>query len=263
VTRDGDKWHVELDLALPDGNRRRDLDGDSCAEVSVAAATVIALAVDPNAAASEPPARPVEQSTPRTTETPAKTPPPADGARPARVQPAPEHATSSAHRLGFAAEVFGLVDARSLPGASPGLGAGGAVIVAPLRVDLTLATLLPRRATLGTAHADVSLTVLALRAAWEFHMQRFTVRPGVIAEGGRAAAKSESVAVPGQGTTRWWAVGPGCILGVEFGRHLALDAGLDVLGLLARDEFVIVGRGPIFRPPPFTVRGTVGAEWRW
>lgn len=265
VTRDGARWHVELEITSRDGSSRRDLDGENCAEVSVAAATVIALTVDPSSAPSssapsagtfqapvpEPQRAPVS---PRVAVRPATSPAPAPEKKAVAAPPPP--------KLGLAVEAFGSIDARSLPAAAPGFGAGGAVLVAPIRVDLTAAAFAARRATSGAAHADVSLTSVDLRAAWEFRVQRFGLRPGAIGEAGVARAESSGILLPGSGNGRWWAAGIGFTLGIDLGRGFVFDAGADALAILARDQFVILGRGPIYRPPAVTVRGTLGVEWR-
>jgi hypothetical protein len=157
---------------------------------------------------------------------------------------------------------FAAVDALSLPGASPGVGLDAALLLRPFRVDLAGVAFLPRRATDGPARADVSLSAVALRAGWGFTFARFELRPNLVAEGGVVHATSAGVSEPGDGDGRWWAVGAGAAFGVGLGRRVSVTFGIDALGLLIRDEFTIRGRGPIYRPPPVTVRASLGAEWR-
>jgi len=250
----GDRWVLTLSVGSGEGAREREVEGESCQEVAVAAATIIALTVDPTVEAA-----PAQQSPPRRRTSPKPAPSKAPAAASARPVAKPE---ASAFPLGVVVGGFGAVDARALPEPAPGVGLDAGVVLGSLRLDLSPSYFPRQRATLGPARADISLAALALRVCGAHHAARLHARICAIGEGGWLSARSSRIDVPATGEGRWWATGLGLRAGWQFAPGLALTVGGDVLVPLVRDEFVIDGRGVIHRPSELTGRGMLGLELR-
>ena len=133
---------VSLKVGGGDRAREREVEGESCQEVAVAAATIIALTVDPNVdtappraapSASQPRARPKREPAARPEAEPAVS-------QPERTDQAPAH-------FGLVVGGHGAVDARTLPNPALGLGLDLGLVVRLLRLDVSLSHFPEQRAT--------------------------------------------------------------------------------------------------------------------
>jgi hypothetical protein len=258
VARSGATWIVHLELAAPEGTRTRELTGQSCAEVSAAAALVIALAVDPavETGTTEPaPPRAAPEAT-----THADTSEPPAPARPSRP-----HRTRKPKPAGPAWTVgaSGSIDARSLPAPAPGVEVKGAARWPSLRMELGLAYYPGQRRELRSgAGGEFDLTFVSLRGCPQIRVGRIESALCLESDLGVLAGSGVGVRDAADGSSPWWTLGGGLHVGWWVTPALLLTTGGDVLGILSRDEFVLARVGLVYRPPAVTARWTLGAEVR-
>jgi hypothetical protein len=261
VTRDAGAagpYRLDLTIVLGAGQpRERRLDGETCAQVTGAAAVVVALAID-----DEGPARRAElhpASAQVQPPEPAEVPPP-------DIIVTPSVAPPASSRREWDIGAIGGVDAKSLPAAAAGLGLSAAVDLGADRIELGATAWLRRRATLASlpsVGADVSLYAAVLRyCRW---LVRRTVDLGTCGgiEVGALVVTGVGVLSPSSGPERWLAPQIGVLGAVRPASRLALSVAIDGLAPIFRDQFVIVGAGEVYRPPSVTVRAVLGAHARF
>lgn len=247
-------YRLRLSIRFGGGPARvRRIEGRSCALVTSAAAVVLALAMDAEPAPEspepgEPPlAAPFEDTL---LALPATTPRPALPALGGRVW---EIAAVEA------------IDFASLPLPAVGLGLRGAVDLGADRIELQLATWLPRRAALRarpSVGADLALHAARVRYCRWITRRTFDLAPcggleaGVLVGSGFGAA-------PTTGLGRWLAPQIGLVGVARPSPRFALSVEVDGLALLARDRFTVVGGGEVYRPPQATLRVALAAAVRF
>jgi hypothetical protein len=141
VGRSGRRWHLVLTMDRAGRTTVRELDAESCAAATDAAAVILALTIDPSRAlgddaadAGVPPAPVADASA---------SPPPAAPATPPVVEPIPpkEPAAAAARQenLPFVVMATAASDTGTLPHTGFGFGGGLGFAAKPLRLEATLA----------------------------------------------------------------------------------------------------------------------------
>lgn len=249
-------YRLRLSIRFGGGPARvRRIEGRSCALVTSAAAVVLALAMDAEPASDSrepgepPPAAPFDDTL--LALPPATTPPRA--ALPALGGRVWEIAAVEA------------IDFASLPLPAVGLGLRGAVDLGADRIELQLATWLPRRAALQarpSVGADLALHAAGVRYCRWITRRTFDLAPcggleaGVLVGSGFGAA-------PTTGLGRWLAPQIGLVGVARPSPRFALSVEVDGLAMLARDRFTILGGGEVYRPPQATLRVALAAAVRF
>jgi hypothetical protein len=253
VTRDP-RGRYQLRLAItPRAGlpKERRLDGETCAQVTDAAAVVIALAVD--AQPPPEPALPAIETAPR----PQQAKPAASmvrAASPASIRPAWEIAA------------LGGVDFASLPGPAAGVGIDAAIELGAHRAELRAMAWLPRRATLAdrsSVGGDFSLYAAGLRYCRWLVRRSFDIAPCGGLEAGALVASGVGVASPASGVGRWLAPQIGLLGMVRPTSRFAVSLAVDGLALVFRDWFAISSAGGVYRPPAATLRAVLAAHLRF
>lgn len=256
VTAAGGAWRVELVTDEHGSKGRRSLAGQSCSEVTDAAAVLMAMAIrsagqaplptdDASAAtAVEPgPERAPAPSVP-TSETPASAPPPPPPARPVRP-------------------VFGLsgvLDTAALPHASPGVAAHVGVAGSNVRLEAEGAVFMKSSLKLDEGRsADFELFSAALLGCVDDSFG--PVRAGGCAgfELGKLSGEGHGVSDPHLGSSLWEAgrVEVGGYYPLGHALWLTVRAGVAIP--FSRPEFVLDGN-PIYQPSALGLRASAGIE---
>ena len=286
VMSDG-TWSVSLQLASEDGARIRTIPGGrDCAEAAEAAAVVIAIAIDPEAAAriaAQPTAEDsaedglsgpaVPEPAPEATEAEAPTevlPEPESEPEPAPSPEAaaPEEAAPKARRIGPVRGVAGVVGGLAygeLPGVAGVLGLDGGIALPRARVTASASYWPRRRVEVGSADIDFRQWSVALRGC-----PVFRVRPvlEVLACGGLEIGQTivRTRGVVGGATdpdALWiaWLAQPALVvLPLSW---LGVRIGAELFGPVLRATYSVAPVGDVWTPPPVGIRGLVAVEARF
>jgi hypothetical protein len=249
------RYRLRLSITRAGVLKERQLDGETCAQVTDAAAVVLALAIDAEALPTEPPS-PVD-------------PPPAAlievAPRPAGQGRASAAPAAPSLRARWDVAALAGVDSVSLPAPAAGLGLGVGLGLGADRIELRAMAWLPRRAMPGSPFgADVALYAAGLRyCRWLFRGMLDLAPCGGLEAGALvASAVGGGIAPMSSGLGRWLDPQLG-LLGVfrptpRFSVSLAADG----LASIFRDQFVILGAGDVYRPPAATFRASLGVHVR-
>jgi hypothetical protein len=242
IAENAGKTGYWLQLELQGGSR--ELETPSCAEAVAAAATIVALAIDPNAvtrASDAPPQEPKQQ-------------PMSDGAAKAR------------ERLEPYAAAFGGISLAELPGVSPLWGAilglrwrGFGAQAEGFWMAPSTALLpgeLEKGGEIGLAGGGLALCYSPLRGSW-----RLT---GCVAgQAGAWRARGVAVKNPEQHSALWLAAVARIGVGVSLGATLGLFLNGDLVISARRPSFRLQDLGEVYRPSSAGGRGSAGAELRF
>jgi hypothetical protein len=262
VSRDeSGAWHVHLETPGEGTTRVREIHGASCAAIADATALILALMIDPAAAAAAPkgpsksapvavPSVPVEA--PRVPLSPTRVPVVAP-------RPSPPEPTPTSFRI---TALAGL-DTASLPRLAATLALQGSFVYGAQRFEIGLAYLPSRAGTVAarpSTGGDVDLLAGSVGTCRHFGTGFVEVGPCLGFEVGRLHASGTGVSNPGEGSTLWAAVDPGGVIAYRLTDRLALTARVAAAIPLLRPSFVLENVGPVYRPPPVTARGGAGVE---
>lgn len=238
----GDTWTIRLATMLDGVPGQRTLEGDSCWTVASAAALILALTIDPNAAAEAPPpaVAPVASE-------PSSSPPSAALAT-TRVLPA---VPAAAPRV-FARTFAGLTVAL-LPQAALTLGVAAGLHLARWRAELSaLGTEQRQQTTVDRpgAGGDFRLLAAAARACWDVRSSGRVV-PRLCAGGEmeRIAARGFGVASPGSGSATIGAAVVDGVIAWRIARHFELALDLSLAGRPYHPTFRLGNVGDVFAVP--------------
>jgi len=291
--RPGEGDQLELELSIDDGKGpgTRILQAETCDELADAAALIIAIAIDPDAAALEKAEEPAGEE-PVVDDEPGLVPaPPAGAAQPPREQskesrpranatPAasgslgPEikrtatrpRGPRSVHvRLGARAVGGADVGMTSPIGAAAGLAFG--ILLPKWRFDLTAVYLPPRQAE-AEANPDIGgvlqLWAVGLRAAWVPRAGSVGFPIGAAIELGAMHGRGQGSALEATSANALWAAavaGPGLCWAVL--QSLALTLELDAVVPMTRPEFLTDRDTLVHRASGVGARMLGGIEVRW
>ena len=258
VREEDGQWVVDLELSGA-ASGTRTLRAATCKSVSRGAALIVALALDPQAAAlaseelarSEPPAPP----------SPAPPPPP----------PEAPPATAPAESPGIRPIVFaGATATRALlPGVTPGVAVGGGIVWRSVRVDLA-GELVPRShaslARVPAVGADLSLAALALRACVGHALPWFAAHGCTAFRGARIAGEGTGLAESYRRTAHVLTLEPGVLLRIPGTTRAAVELEVAPVLPLTRPDFVILSSGPsepLFRVSSAGIRVAGAASFRF
>ena len=268
VTRDSDgtgPYRLRLVIVDCGGKvRERRIEGETCAEVTDAAAVVLALSSDSlssDVAAAVPAAPPVAAA-------PVHAAPPGEErpSKPASDDKPTPWESSTPHPLFWEFSALGGIDYGALPAPAPGFGIGVSVGAAQHRFELRAIAWLPERAVFGaraTLGLDVSLYAAALRYCHSLFEGQFDFAPCAGIEAGAMVASSVSVGAPQGGQGPWFAPMVGFRGSLRITSHVALSLDVEGLTLVSQPRFVIDSEGQVFQPPPVTGRTLAGIHMRF
>lgn len=237
-----------LHISMAAGSRELEL--PSCDEALAAAATLVALAIDPQAtapAAAEPvsqPPKPPEHQEPR---------------RP-QPQPAPPHPATTT-RLAPYVSVFGGASFGEVPAASPLFGAGLGVRWGALGIGAEGFWIAPQTELVaGTAKGGrIGLWGGGLSACYAPLAPAVRLSGCLGAEAGAWHSRGVGVTAPTE-QSDWWLAGFGRLAsGVRVARPLELFLAADLLVPARRPRFKLDGVGQVFRPNSAGFRASAGA----
>ncbi len=279
VQRSGERWTAELELVTDGARSARRLGGDSCAQVSSAAAFITAVLVDPGTLGR---AEPEAGATPLVPEPAAPAEVPAVAAEPVgerievaspAITPAPVVATpvaaparpASRSLAGFV-RISGGFEAVGAPRIGAQVGGAGGLLGRRWRVELTGMYRAPTTAFSAVdpkAGARVGLWTVGARGCG-------VLRPAMIEVsvcGGLEAGQvlGEGVGFAGKRRDRFaWLAGTlGPTLGWAPRRWLALWLGVDLAVPMLGGEFEVQGLGRLFKIAPVSIRAGLGLEARF
>lgn len=261
----------DANVTLSAGGRTTDrhLDGDSCEAVSDAAALIIALAIDPEAAASPAPTTPGAVAS-ETTEVPWLAPPavaasqPPSSPPPTPIEGSPRDASNRTTNRPFYASASGRFDVGSVP--APVLGAELALGWNPGRFDFELggALMASARGTLASnpdQGARIGVSDLGTRACYLLFGTRLDLAPcGGIhvrfmsAQGFGTGSDHDATAVFGLASL-------GALIRWQLTPRISVRFAGDALVPLSRPTFVIDAAGTVYQAPPVAARAAVGFEF--
>ncbi|XXX79849.1 hypothetical protein WMF30_13850 [Sorangium sp. So ce134] len=295
VSRNGrGSWDLRLTTTLGETTRSRELHGETCAELADAAALIIALAIDPDAAnrgpleaapgagagpgaisSAEPGAgvAPSAGAAPEVDAAPgaptAAEPPPA--ASPPEGASAPAAPAQRAARPSRPLELrgtlraSGVLDTASLPAVAPGAAISAGVLFGAVRAELSGTYFgaqqgFVERTTMG---GDVHLITGGLRLCYAMRHRAFELGPCAGVEVGVMSAASIGAASPGSNRALWVAPYPGALASFALSDRIRVPLAIDVPFPVTRDRFVLVGIGAVHRSAAATFRASLGVEVRF
>jgi hypothetical protein len=271
-------WHVAIVLTSGGETRERHLSGSSCWEVTEATAVIVALVLDPTLGGRADEAATLKDEAPPTEEAPppeaapaaSENPPPEPpalrlGARgPAR--PEEDTATPPPSEPGTAviARPYVAWDGFALPASAFGIGGALGAAGSKWKLEASGAYFFEQRSEpSGNLAVDLSLLVAGPRGCYLPLSGSLELLLCGEAEIGVLQGKGVNAGNSRSGTLRWFALGAAALLQFELDEAVALVTGVDGLAPLLRDEFVVVGLGPVHELPLLTLRTTLGAEFRF
>lgn len=279
--RAGD-YRITLALRSDQGERMRDVQAPTCAELADAAALIIALAIDPSAVAGAPEASPMQAPpSPAPSEAPPASvtlpPPPPLSASPApppswqprtaaphpSAMPAPPPPRSEVHARAELGGEQGVFRHPSLMGR-----VGAAYVRGPLRVEIMgVFAWAGQIAALQapTKGGSFWLGGGGLAGCYERPFEAAGRREGTSAvcagvEAGAMGAAAYGVLSPAANTSAWVAPFVAGVTRWAFRPRVALRLDLTAFAPLVRSAFTIDGVGLVHRPGPVGVRAGVGLE---
>lgn len=255
VVADSAGYLLRIEVRSDSGQRRREIAGGDCDELSSVAALLVAIAIDPGVTTPTSDAQPEPEPAPEPEPEPEPEPDPEPEPEP---DPAPR-------RVGGALRVAGGLAIGPLPGPAPLLSIAGAIRVRWFRGELAVAHRLARETTSRTgdgAVAEIASTTAELAACGvpSLRIVEFPLCLGV--EAGALTGRSREVRAPATGAGPWLAArGGGGVIVLPIER-LGIAIDLDVVVPLSRPGFVVEGVGELHRAAPAGVDGILGLEVR-
>jgi hypothetical protein len=235
----------------------RTISGQSCAEVTAAAAISIAMAIEQDREAADP-ERPSPPTSERQPPSPiaTRTAPPT----PVRTAKAPVDSASES-KFHAAVALHVLFDAGALPSPSPGAELGVAVGSSGFYGVLFGSLLAPQTAQLPDGSGgEFRLTSGGLLACVQRSLAGFEGRACAGFEGGWMSAEGIRIAVPRTEGGAYRALRAELGFGWPLGAQLSLVARGALLGPLAPPRFVLNGKERVHRPSAFGGRALLGLE---
>ncbi|WP_437643382.1 hypothetical protein [Sorangium sp. So ce362] len=281
-------WDLRLTMTLGETTRSRELHSETCAELADAAALIIALAIDPDAAnrgipkaapdtdagpgaisgadpgAGAAPEVDAAPDAPTAAEAPPAAPPPAGASAPAA--PAQRAARPSRPlELRGTLRASGVLDTSALPAVAPGASISAGVLIGAVRAEVSgtyfgAQQALVARTTMG---GDVHLATGGLRLCYATRYHAFELGPCAGIEVGVMGAASFGAASPGSNRALWIAPHPGAIATFALSDRIRIPLAIDVPFPVTRDRFVLVGIGAVHRSAAATLRASLGVEVRF
>ena len=245
----GVAWSVSLTTRHAGRAGRRSLDAPSCRSVAEATALIIALMIDPDAAAANAQERKEE---------PASVP-----------MPAAQVAAPGARPVDFLASLHGQGSLGTLPEIDIGVGVGLGLLGRRWRLELRGTYGLRRNQardlpSVAGAHGRFNLTTGALVGCYRLGPSGLGFGPCAIAEAGVVSADGYGASVGFSRHALWAALGGGGYLSLAMGRHLCGLLEFDVLFPLYRPSYVFQDLpGVVFQAPAVGVRALAGMGWRF
>src|SRR5260370_10467899 len=247
----GGTWNLSLDTTIDDATGHRDLEGDSCWAVAAAAALVLALTIDPNAAARA-------SLTPR----PDVPPPPGGPAAPAPSPILPAGPSETKPLRPFL-RAFGGLTLALLPEPAPVFGLAAGLRRGWIDVELSgLASLETRAYALDRPGAGGYFRLLAYGARG---CGRATAIGSPIAvrlcAGGeieRVTARGFGVELPGSGGATLVAGLGAAVASLRLASWVEIALALSGAVRPYRPTFVLTGVGEVFTAPAATAVGALG-----
>jgi hypothetical protein len=261
VSLDG-RFRLDLSWRTASAEAVRTVEGDTCAEVSQAAAVIIALAMDPTTEQSQPdPSLPEERSA-VSTEPGSVQPPLPPSPPPQRTDAAPQpdeqkRPTDDAMKLGARA-AFAL-DLGTLPSAAPGGLLGARLSLSPFAVVLDGLTFVPVEREVIAGAGEFWLSAFSLRPCWAFVRSAFRAEPCAALEAHVVRSKGKELSDPDE---RWaWFARFGLTVEAAYrlNRALSVVAGGALLAAPSRPTFVIE-EVSVHEPATLSGRLTLGFE---
>ena len=246
-------WSVSIETELAGRAGRRAIDAASCQDLADATAMVLALAIDPNIAAT----LPARSQLPTPTSSPLV---------PAGAQPAPQKRSPLVDFL------FGLQATGSqgtLPSVDVGVGGSVGLVARRYRVEIRAAYGLRRdqiakAATPADAYGRFNFLAGTLVGCFNLGQETLAFGPCADVEVGVASAQGFGVSDSYLVHRTWLAVGAGGYAVISLGRHWSVPLHLDVLAPVQRPEFVFNNvPDRVFQAPAVGVRASVGIELRF
>ncbi|MBX3214175.1 MAG: hypothetical protein KF850_19225 [Labilithrix sp.] len=256
VRAEGDQWIVDLALSGA-ATGTRTLRASTCTSVARGAALIVALTLDPQAAASVPedPAPPAPPP-PRAPEPPAPAP-----------EPGPTQAPDASPRRARPIAFLGASAARALvPGVAPGAVVGGGIVWSALRIDLAAELVPSARASLARVPgvgADFSLASLALRACAGRTLASVALHGCTALRGARIAGEGTGLTESYRQTAHLLAIEPGVLARFPAATRVGVELAAAAVLPITRPDFVFLASGPsepLFRVSAVGARVGLGAS---
>jgi hypothetical protein len=257
-------FRLELSWRSASEEAVRTVEGESCAEVSQAAAVIIALAADPaaeqpgaDASPSEEP--PIASTEPASGDIPPRPilPPPAtdDEPKPDGQKRAADDSVRVSGRAAFA------LDIGTLPSTAPGGLVGGRLSLPPFSVVLDGLTFVPVEREIPAGAGELWLSAFSLRPCWASSRNRFRVEPCAAFEAHVVRSQGKQLSHPEDGWAWFARLGLTVEAGYRLRPALSLVLGGALLVAPSRPTFVIE-EVPVHEPATFTGRVSLGFELR-
>jgi hypothetical protein len=279
---------VRLETPGEGGTQARELRGATCKSVADAAALILALMIDPDAAMAPDKEAPSEsEKSPADTE-PTSPPrpasaPPLNGPRSSSgattntntTTPEPKRATPTeadpAQPIELRLSGWVGADIGSLPGLAPGYGALGSIAFGAPRLSIGVAFWPDKAGTLAalpSAGSDVGLLAGEIGLCGALASRPIEIAPCGAVEIGQLFAEGFGVSDPRKGASVWVALkGGGALVWRPFEEklrkpleHIGIAARIELVVPLVRPRFIIEGIGPVHRPAAVAGRGSLGIE---
>jgi hypothetical protein len=241
-------WRARLSTRSGDGVGTREIEADSCAQLTDAIALILALMIDPSAALADRPARdapPVPQPGFSTAHAPEPTP------RPSSILPV---------RRVVSVSTAG--DVGSLPAAAPGFAGSVGLQPGAWRVMGSFAYFPPQRRLIAAgspAGGDFTLLSAAL-VGCRFLLTVSSLRGALCAgpELNVVLAKGFGVISPRDGSGKWGALVAEALLGAQILDPLVVELRVGGVVPFARPSFFFDDLGTVYRPSVVGLRFSLG-----
>ena len=267
VREEEGRWVVDLELSGAAVGTRT-LRASTCKAVSRGAALIVALALDPQAAAFA--SEELARDEPPSSSPPSPPPPKPEPPQPQQRQAAERAAAIVDRASSLRPIVFAGASAERalVPGIAPGVAVGGGVVWRALRGDLA-ASFAPSASTslarLPAVGADFSLASIALRGCIGQAIGPIGVHGCAAFRGARIEGKGTGIARSYHESAYVNALEPGILLRFPSTTQVALELDGAAVLPITRPDFVILSSGPaqlLFRASPIGVRVAVAASFR-
>jgi hypothetical protein len=247
-------WSGEIHIQSPQGHAERRIAGSTCEAVSHAAASIIALAIEPP---PDGPPRVVSKLTVAD-----RLPPPVPAVRDRPVTPT-RSAQTNPKGLKWHARVLGGTDTLDLPKPTEMFEAAvGVTIEDAIEADLSFGYLVPRQTDVPGASASVSLWFGGVSGCWQHRLgAEWRVGPCLGLEVGRRQVES-SAPIAAQAARLWIAPVVAMGLSRELTAAWWLPVRLELAAPLRRERFTLEGVGVVNQAPAMTFRAIIGIEAR-
>ena len=285
--KDDGAYVVRLEIRGDEGPRVREVSAVSCVALGRAAALIVAMTVDPEAAlmaepAPSPPSQtPPEQTPPRQTEItqgpPAAPKPSAPIPKPPAQPPAQPKVVASPNaapkrdaaflRPTIAVALHALGDVGTLPGASAGVGGAFGVFLGRFRGELGFSYFPSRKgafAALPTASADVDLALGHVSTGIVFAvLPKIELTPKLRLDAGLVHASSFGITDAREGDAPLVGIGAGVHGSLRVAQRIRLVLEPDIVFHVTRPRFIVTGVGDAHLPSLVVGRIALGFEWRF